>query len=246
DRSLDVHLQQRPSIPVRATLTALRPGSEPRNTVLVTLQPAGLQMPTVEPLRPLPNLTETTRHAVLMDLVDAMTTALLDAPAGAALDRAARVLHGRFADWVIADTTASGLTRTTVLAPSEEEARLLEAQDPATCPLVVTVARSGSPDLRIRPADPDAFGHDRSGAPVLVKADVTSLLAVPLPAPDGRIEGVLTLFRSGARPAFSMAEAQAMDTMSRHVALAVRRPAQERSTTRRPASPGHASGRSTG
>lgn len=247
DRSLDVHLQQRPSIPVRATLTALRPGSEPRNTVLVTLQPAGLQMPTVEPLRPLPNLTETTRHAALMDLVDAMTTALLDAPADAALDRAARVLHGRFADWVVADTTTSGLlARTTVLAPSEEEAKLLEVQDPATCPLVVGVARGGSPELRIRPADPDAFGHDRSGAPVLVRADVTSLLAVPLPAPDGRIEGVLTLFRSGARLAFSMAEAQAMDTMSRHVALAMRRPAQGRSTTRRPASPGHASGRSTG
>ncbi|UUU29635.1 PAS domain-containing protein [Streptomyces sp. CA-210063] len=223
DRSLNVHLQQRPSLPVRATLTALRPSSEPRNTVLVVLQPAGDGMPTVEPRRPLPNLTETTRHAALMDLVDAMTTALLTAPAGAALDRAAHVLHGRFADWVIADTASPGLTRTTVLAPSEGEAKLLKAQNPATCPLVVDAARGGSPALQIRPADPDAFGHDSSGAPVLVRANVTSLLTVPLPAPNGRIKAVLTLFRSGARLAFSMAEAQAMDTMSRHIALAMER-----------------------
>ncbi|MDX3644994.1 PAS domain-containing protein [Streptomyces sp. MB09-02B] len=222
DRSLNVHLQQRPSLPVRATLTKLRPGSgEPRNTVLVVLQPAGHRMPTVEPLRPLPNLTETTRHAALMDLVDAMTTALLTAPPGTALDRAARVLHGRFADWVVADTTTPGLARSTVLAPSEEEAKLLVSQDPATCPLVVTAARGGSPALQIRPADPAAFGHDGSGAPVLVKADVTSLLTVPLAPPQDPVKGVLTLFRSGARLAFSMAEAQVMDTMSRHIALAM-------------------------
>ncbi|MBD9721871.1 PAS domain-containing protein [Streptomyces caniscabiei] len=222
DRSLDVHLQQRPSLPVRATLTQLPPGSgEPRHTVLVVLQPAGHRMPPVEPSRPLPDLTETTRHAALMDLLDAMTTALLTAPPEAALDRAARVLHGRFADWVVADTTTPALTRSTVLAPSEEEAKLLMSQDPATCPLVVTATRGGSPALQIRPADPAAFGHDGSGAPVLVKADVTSLLAVPLAPPDGPVRGVLTLFRSGARLAFSMAEARAMDTMSRHMALAM-------------------------
>lgn len=220
-RSLVVHLQQRPSIPVRATLTALRPGGEPRSTVLVALQPAGDRMPVVEPLRPLPNLTETTRHAALMDLVDAMTTALLTAPADGALDRAAHVLHGRFADWVVADTASAGLTRTTVLAPSEGEAKLLTAQDPVTCPLVVDAVRGGSACLQIRPADPDAFGHDSSGAPVLVRADVTSLLTVPLSGPDGHVKGALTLFRSGARLAFSMAEAQAMDTMSRHIALAM-------------------------
>jgi hypothetical protein len=35
---------------------------------------------------------------------------------------------------------------------------------------------------------------------------------------------VLTLFRSGARRAFSMAEAQAMDMMSRHLTLAMSAP----------------------
>ncbi|MGJ5831250.1 PAS domain-containing protein [Streptomyces ossamyceticus] len=222
DRSLTVHLQQRPSVPVRATLTALRPSGEPRATVLVVLQPAGHRLPAVEnSARPLPDLAETTRHAALMDLLDAMTTALLTAPAAEALDRAARVLHGRFADWVVADTASPALTRTTVLAPSGKEPGLLSDQDPATCPLVMAAARGGSTALQIRPPDPDAFGHDTTGAPVLVRADVTSLLSVPLTAPDGTVRGVLTLFRSGARLAFSMAEARAMDTMSRHVALAM-------------------------
>ncbi|GHH88204.1 PAS domain-containing protein [Streptomyces capitiformicae] len=223
DRSLTVHLQQQPSVPVCATLTALRPSGEPRNAVLVVLQPTGGRMPSVEPpARPLPDLTETTRHAALMDLLDTMTTALFTAPAGATLDRAAHVLHDRFADWVIADTTTPRLTRATVLAPSEKEAKSLAAQHPATCPLVVEAARGGSTALQVRPSSPEAFGHDDSGAPVLVRANVTSFLSVPLTTPDGHVKAVLTLFRTGARLAFSMAEAKAMDTMARHIALAMR------------------------
>ncbi|MGW7148739.1 GAF domain-containing protein, partial [Streptomyces sp. NPDC054878] len=75
---------------------------------------------------------------------------------------------------------------------------------------------------QVRPEDPDSFGPDASGAPVLVRAQVTSLLCVPLRGrSDGPVEGVLTLFRSGARLAFSMAEAQTVDVMSRHIALAM-------------------------
>jgi hypothetical protein len=37
------------------------------------------------------------------------------------------------------------------------------------------------------------------------------------------VQGVLTLFRTGARLAFSLAEAKAIDMISRHVALAMRR-----------------------
>ncbi|MER6089883.1 GAF domain-containing protein [Streptomyces bluensis] len=227
DRSLTVHLQQRPAVPVRATLTALRPSNEPRTGVLVVLQPADTRVPAIgSPVRPLPNLSETTRHATLLELLDMMTTALLTAPADEVLDRAARVLHGRFADWVVADSGAARLSRTTVLGPSEEEAATVAAQDPVGCPLVVEAARGGATSLQVRPEDPGAFGHDASGAPVLVRADVTSLLCLPLTAPDGPVRGVLTLFRSGARLAFSMAEAQAMDMMARHIALAMCAPRQ--------------------
>jgi PAS domain S-box-containing protein len=227
DRSLTVHLQQRPSVSVRATLTALRTSGEPRTSVLMVLQPAGTRMPSAEGSPgPMPDLAETTRHAAQLDLVDAMATALLAEPAktrAAVLEQAARVLHGRFADWVVADEGAARLCRMAVLGPTDRpgaQVEDLQAQDPAACPLVVEVARGGSTALQVRPEDPDAFGKDASGAPVLISANVTSLLCVPLTV-DGTVQGVLTLFRCGARLAFSMAEAQTLDMMSRHIALAL-------------------------
>ena len=229
DRSLTVHLQQQPSVPVGATLAALRPSGELRNAVLVVLTPSDNRVPSGDSgTGPIPSLTETTRHTTLMDLVDAMTSALLSGPArdrAAVLERASGVLCERFADWVVADSGALPLTRTRVLGPpdSAEAARDLAAQAPAACPLVVEAARGGATALQVRPEDPEAFGRDASGAPVLVRANVTSLLCVPLAVPSGPVRGVLTLFRSGARLAFSMAEAQAMDMMSRHIALAMAR-----------------------
>lgn len=232
DRSLTVHLQRAPHLPVRATLTALRPGAEPRTAVLVVLQPGTQPVGPHTPPRdtwhaPAPDLGEATRHAARMDLADAMTTALLTAPDGdraAVLERAAGVLHPRFADWVIADEGAARQRRTTVLGPKDAPVGDVLAQTPAACPLVVEAARGGAPMLQVRPEDPDSFGRDASGAPVLVRAQVTSLLCVPLRGrPDGPVEGVLTLFRSGARLAFSMAEAQTVDVMSRHIALAMAR-----------------------
>ncbi|MBC9713389.1 PAS domain-containing protein [Streptomyces sp. TRM66268-LWL] len=231
DRSLTLHLQQQPSDGIRATLTALRPGAERHPVVLVVLQPGtSHRLPRPERLSaPEPDLAEATRNASLLDLHDAMTTELLSAPAGdraALLRRVAAVLHGRFADWVVADLGARQPVRTQVLGPTQESEAVdaVARQDPAACPLVVEAARGGSTALQVRPEDPDAFGGDADGVPVLVRADVTSLLCVPLSGPEGGpVEGVLTLFRCGARLAFSLAEAQAVDVMSRHVALALRK-----------------------
>ena len=229
DRGITVHLQQSAHEPVRATLTGLRPGNEPRTTVLVLLQPAD---DCSAPVRhgedaPVPDLAETSRHQVVVDLLDAMSRELLGAPAGdpsEVLRRAARVLHARFADWAVADAGAARLTRVCVLGADDAAVRDIAAQDPATAPLVVEAARGGAPALLVRPEDPLALGPDASGAPVLVRADVTSLLCVPLiPSPGEPVQGVLTLFRSAGRPAFSMAEAQALDVMSRHIALAMGR-----------------------
>ncbi|WP_369213068.1 PAS domain-containing protein [Streptomyces flavofungini] len=229
DRSVVVHLQPQPELPVRATLAALRPGAEPRTAVLVVLQPSlTRERQGPRPPRPAPDLGEAKRHAAGLDLADAMTTALLSAPAGdrrAVHEAAAAVLHSRFADWVVLDDGTPRPRRTKVLGPPDAPVADVAAQDPAACPLVVEAARGGVPALQVRPEDPDAFGRDATGAPVLVRAEVTSLLCVPLAAPDGPAEGVLTLFRCGARLAFSLAEARAVDVLSRHLALALRRTA---------------------
>ncbi|NEB76996.1 PAS domain-containing protein, partial [Streptomyces sp. SID14478] len=52
DRGLTVHLQQNPQAAVRSTLTGLRPGNEPRTTVLVLLQPEGDGSPVAAPAAP--------------------------------------------------------------------------------------------------------------------------------------------------------------------------------------------------
>ncbi|MFI6348098.1 GAF domain-containing protein [Streptomyces sp. NPDC050560] len=226
DRSLVVRLQRDPGARVRATLTALRPSHEPRIVVLGVLQPAdGPTPPPPAPPGRVPDLAEATRHAALMDLLDEVTTTVLTCPPREVLARTARVLHERFADWVVADAGAAQLRRTAVYGPQDAGtlAESLAKQDPAGCPLVVEAARGGSMALQVRPEDPEAFGRDPSGEPVLVRANVTSLVCVPLTdARDGAVQGVLTLLRTGPRAAFSLAEAQAVDMMAGHLALALR------------------------
>ncbi|MEU6357775.1 hypothetical protein ABZ896_52235, partial [Streptomyces sp. NPDC047072] len=81
-----------------------------------------------------PDLSEATRHATLLDLLGTMTTTLLTTPREAVLAAAAGVLHGGFADWVVADAGAAHLSRTAVLGPSEKEAAALAERDPAAGP----------------------------------------------------------------------------------------------------------------
>ncbi|NBM18858.1 PAS domain-containing protein [Streptomyces sp. GC420] len=228
DRSLVVRVQHSEAA-LRATMTALRPPAEPRTAVLLVLQPGaartGSAAASVERATA-PDLAEATGHAAQMDLLDAVATALLGAPAGdrdEVLRRTAAVLHERFADWVVVDSGAERLVRETVLGPRGALREEIAAQDPGQCPLAVEAARSGKSGLQVRPEDPDGFGRDSSGASVLVRAGVTSLVCVPLTLPNGAVQGVVTLFRTGARLAFSLAEARTVDVLSRHVALAMRR-----------------------
>ncbi|MBW8087880.1 PAS domain-containing protein [Streptomyces hygroscopicus subsp. hygroscopicus] len=256
DRSLTVRLSQ-PSADgeVRVTLAALRPPGEPHPAVLAAFQPgvaghpaeAGAPgvaghpaeagtAPGVWYPESRPDLAEVTRHAELLDLVDDMTTALLKVALDgggpeAVLVRAAEVLHGRFADWVIADLapeTASGVPRRVVaLGPwdaADDRTASLAKQDPASCPVVVDALSDGVCALRVSPPDADAFGRDATGAPVLVREEVTSLLCIPLRASaTDPVRGALTLFRTGGRGAFGMAEAGVADRISRHLALAMPR-----------------------
>ncbi|WP_030020468.1 PAS domain-containing protein [Streptomyces monomycini] len=205
---------------------------------------------------PRPGLSEVTRNTELMDLLDDMTTALLESPRDptAVLDRACRVLRGRFADWVTADLVTRGggpLTRVAVHGPErpgpyagdeaygpaadgaadpsgtggphppDTLAEILAAQFPGDCPVVVEAARAGNATLQVRPEDLGAFGHDAAGAPILARAEVTSLLCVPLRARTGPVRGVLSLLRTGGRRAFSLAEAGAVDRLARHLGRAL-------------------------
>ncbi|WP_063730708.1 PAS domain-containing protein [Streptomyces sp. RTd22] len=252
-RSLTVHLSQPgPDGALRVTLAALRPPGEPQPAVLAAFQPdSGTPVATSSATLPAaraagrdavdgapaqPDLAEVTRHAELLDLVDDMATALLrvtlagDGPEEV-IGRAAELLHGRFADWVIADLAEDGTgapRRMVALGPPEaagERTASLAEQDPAGCPLVADALNDGVSALRVSPPDANAFGRDATGAPVLVREEVTSLLCIPLRvSPTSPVLGALTLFRTGGRSAFEMAEAGAADRVSRHIALALSRP----------------------
>ncbi len=97
---------------------------------------------------------------------------------------------------------AAPLRRLVVCGPDDGSGLVatVVAQDPADCPLVAEAVRSGTSALQVRPDEVTAFGLDASGAPVLVAAEVTSLLCVPLRVADaGPVQGALTVFRTGAR-----------------------------------------------
>ncbi|WEV28633.1 PAS domain-containing protein [Streptomyces sp. 71268] len=130
---------------------------------------------------------------------------------------------------------AAPLRRLVVCGPDDGSGLVatVVAQDPADSPLVAGAVRSGTSALQVRPDEVAAFGLDASGAPVLVAAEVTSLLCVPLRVADaGPAQGALTVFRTGARRAFGMAEAGALDRTARHLALALDRAATSGTATR--------------
>ncbi|MBB5937387.1 PAS domain-containing protein [Streptomyces zagrosensis] len=157
-----------------------------------------------------------------------------DAAAGGTLHATAGSAAAEVAAGVLGDTASAGaaglashrLRRLVVCGPDGGTGLVpaVAEQDPVQCPLVVEAVRAGASALQVRPEEVEAFGHDASGAPVLVAADVTSLLCVPLRAAgSGPALGALTLFRVGARRAFEMAEAGVADRMARHLALALDR-----------------------
>ncbi|MDJ1132684.1 PAS domain-containing protein [Streptomyces iconiensis] len=233
---------------LRVTLSELRPPREQRSAVLSVFQlvahaaPSALASTGTHTGVPRPGLAEMSRHTELLDVVDDMAAELLvSSSAHEATERAAAVLHERFADWVIVDRrcTSGRLRRHTVLG-SGDTAHIREevaAQDPSHVPVVADAAERGSESLLVRPEDPEALGRDSAGAPVLVSTEVSSLLCVPLTVPPspsgregrtgrrtgGRTMGALTLLRTGGRRTFELAEAGAVDRMARHLALALRR-----------------------
>lgn len=238
---------------LRVTLTSLRPPQEPRNIVLAVFQPAvdgaaGASVAGVQPAEDAaatpPDLGETARHTGILDLVDDVAAELMvtEREPDVVAAHAAAVLHQRFADWVIVDVRTRGelLRRAVVLGPDGTVRKSLLEQRPCAVPLVNAAVDEGVTTIQARPEDLEAFGRDGQGAPMLVRADVGSLICAPLsaaargdappcamrqaPSPGdgpGPARGALTLFRMGTTRAFELAEAAAVGRIARHIALAL-------------------------
>ncbi|HEY9437084.1 MAG TPA: PAS domain-containing protein [Streptomyces sp.] len=236
-RGITVRLPHQPDLPVHVTLSALRLTQEPHATVLVVLGPVTGAAPlpdTPQDSGPGTALTGAVSEAALMDLLDTCTRTLLRGLSGKPddpLTAVTGVLRERLADWAVLDLVRAGtLHRSAVLGLAGNEDTTLEKaigqQDPCRCPAVAEAAATGAASLHVRPDDLNCLGSDDRGASLCVRADVASLLTVPLkagPADGSPVSGVLTLVRTGARPSFSLAEARAAEVVVRHMAIALER-----------------------
>lgn len=177
---------------------------------------------------------------VIVDLVaaeepaaaESQPAAALAAPPGGGHDLGIRAPAGGDGGPEGFPDTLGTLRRIWVSGADAELRKLLTAQPPWESPLVSDAVRHGAEALQVRPDDPAGLGRDPTGAPLLVRAEVSSLVCVPLSGgsagPGGpatadsqRILGALTLLRTGARRPFGLTEASAVDRVARHLALAL-------------------------
>lgn len=233
-RSLAVRLQRLPDSPCHATLTGLDvPGGRKRDVLLTLMPPAG---PPSAPAVREPGPSEPSAvvsQAGLTALLDRTDRLLLSCgghtdPA-ATLGAAAGLLRDGLADWVLLDLgPAHAPARVAVHGPAIPDDPGLEKaflqQDPRSCPVVAEVTASGAAVVEQLADDLARLGADDEGVPLMVRADVASLLCVALLAPDDTtVLGALTLIRSGARPSFSLLEAGGAEIAAGHLAVVAQR-----------------------
>ncbi|THA28652.1 PAS domain-containing protein [Streptomyces sp. A1277] len=234
DRSLPVRLQRLPDSPLHATLTALDMPGECRKDVLLTLTPSAGPPPVPAVREPGPSEpSAVVRQAELTALLDRTDRLLLSCggqedPA-ATLGAAAGLLRDGLADWALLDLgPARAPARVAVHGPAAPDDPGLEKaflqQDPRACPVAAEVTASGAAAVEQLTDDLDRLGTDDEGAPLTVRADVTSLLCVALLAPDdSTVLGALTLLRCGARQPFSLLEAGSAEMAAGHLAVLAQR-----------------------
>ncbi|MFE6760773.1 PAS domain-containing protein [Streptomyces sp. NPDC057689] len=229
DRSLPVRLQRLPDGPLYATLTAVEaPGESSPDVLLMftpTPRPAG-----AGPAEPRGAPATVVRQAELTALLDRTARTLLGgASPSSALGAAAGLLRDGLADWALLDLgMPAGPVRVAAHGPAEPQDTALEKaflrQDPCDCPVAVEVMESGAAVVEQLTDDPDRIGTDEDRTPLMVRAEVASLLSVPLTAPDGTtVLGALTLLRAGAGPPFSLLEAATAEIAAGHLALVAER-----------------------
>lgn len=229
-RSLSVQLQPRTGNRVRVTLSGMTLPGDTDTTVLVALWPsAGLPVSPEPAERPVRAVRTAVREAELTDLMDRTSSVLIRDGAhdpAEALRAVTGLVRDRLADWAVLDLLTGGwLARSAVQAPEGHDDPGLEKtivqQDPRRCPVVVKVVSTGAMVLDGLGDALDRLGVDDNGAPLMGRADVSSLLTLPLAAVAGETpaRGALTLLRTGARPPFSLAEAKSVAMIVGHMAI---------------------------
>ncbi|MEU2250541.1 PAS domain-containing protein [Streptomyces sp. NPDC019224] len=229
DRSLPVRLQRLPEGPLYATLTGIDVPGERRRDVLLVLTPASVPRPAGR-TEGRADPAAVVRQAELTGLLDRTARELLAARTpSVALVAAAGLLREGLADWVLLDLGLPAEPARVAVhgPPAPDDAGLEKAflrQDPRDCPVAAEVMASGAAVVEQLTDDPERLGTDEEGAPLMARADVTSLLSVALTASDGTtVLGALTLLRTGDGAPFSLLEACGVEIAAGHMALVAQR-----------------------
>ena len=164
-----------------------------------------------------------------LDTVTAVTRVLLDNSTfseAVTLQRAARLLAGEIADWVLIDVERGGrLLRQFAAGPrdgqSDQVARLARGSNPDPESVPAQVYATGKSVLLAHPEDSAALGRTPDGAPLLMLLGATSVISVPVS--DGTTcYGSLTLTRLSDKGPFGVADLGLAEELGRHLAIAIR------------------------
>ncbi|HEY0934140.1 MAG TPA: SpoIIE family protein phosphatase [Trebonia sp.] len=164
-----------------------------------------------------------------LDTVTAVTRMLLDNSTfseAVTLQRCARLLAGRIADWVIIDMERGGrLLRQFAAGPrdglADQRARVARGVDPDPESVPAQVHSSGKSVLLAHPDDPAALGRGPDGTPLLLTLGATSLISVPIT--DGTLGyGALTFAQPADKGPFGVADLGLAEELGRHLGIAVR------------------------
>jgi len=173
------------------------------------------------------------------DLLSAMARQLLEGRTvseSVLLQRAARLLTGALAAWVIVDVDVrrrGQLRRHYVAGPDDQASadltHAVSSADPCPGSLPRQVYESGQTLLSTHLDDDLALGRPPSGPPLLARLSGTSVLAVPM-SDESHPYGVLTLIRRADDGQFSMADAALVEEVGALLGMAIasRRTLRER------------------
>jgi GAF domain-containing protein len=143
-----------------------------------------------------------TAWTVAMDtLVKASAVAVGAASQSELQEQTAHAIAGPFADWAVVDLYGQEPERSVATARTADRALIdsLRAVSPASCPVISSAIRRGTPVVHASIDDMVLLGALPGGIPVAEALDAGSVAVAPICAPGGSC-GAITVVRCSDRP----------------------------------------------
>lgn len=139
-------------------------------------------------------------------------------------ERTARAIAGAFADWAMVDLFGQPQARSIAAAQRTDPALVdsLRALSPASCPVISSAIRRGTPVVHASIDDAMLLGALPGGTPVAQALDAGSVAVGPIFTPGGSC-GAITVVRCTGRPYLGFRELGVLSQMAELTAAAAAR-----------------------